>query len=104
MLSFLFCYYETFLIYRYKNNDKINYLYNETSNTGEFKVLVKNNLENISSIDDILQGKSFNELTKIYELNSNLEIVKVICNSILDINNYVTLFYLYPQIEYENLK
>ncbi len=104
MISFQFCYYETFLIYRYKNNDNINYLYNETSNTGEFKVLLKNNLENISSIDDILQGKSFNELIKIYELNSNLEIVKVICNSILDINNYVKLFYLYPQIEYENLK
>ena len=101
-IYFNFCYYETFLINRYERNIYNNYLYNETTEDGNFIVLYNENLTNISSIDDILKGKNFNELNKIVNLTSNIDIIKISCNSITDIQNHLDLFFFSNQIEDNN--
>ena len=50
---------------------------------GNFSILYSEKLNNISSIDDILKGKNFNELNKIVNLTSNIDIIKISCNSII---------------------
>ena len=100
--DFPYCYYEIFLINRYESNNYNNYLYYEKPKNGNFSILYSEKLNNISSIDDILKGKNFNELNKIVKLTSNIDIIKLNCNSILDKQNHLDLFFFSTEKEYNN--